>query len=129
MKIGQHQNHLLLSLYDLSHSRNEVARVHGVVGKTEGHRGDLNRRGLKGIRLNDVDSRLKLIFRHGRMFDVLFLNKHQTFQICFKRLVYYFFCKKMCPHRTFQKYFKRSSWDANRMFGQGLKFIIYFLYF
>jgi hypothetical protein len=28
-------------------------------------------RGLKWIRLNDVDSRLKLLFMHGRMFGVL----------------------------------------------------------
>jgi hypothetical protein len=34
-------------------------------------RGDLNRHGLKWIRLNDVDSRLKLLLRHGQTIGVL----------------------------------------------------------
>jgi hypothetical protein len=68
--------------------------MHGGVGKSERRGGDLNRRGLKEIRLNDVNSRLKLLFKHSRMFGVLLLNKekgsHQTFQRYFKHLVYCF---------------------------------------
>jgi hypothetical protein len=79
-------------------SRNVVARMHGGVGKSERRGGDLNRRGLKEIRLNDVNSRLKLLFKHSRMFGVLLLNKekgsHQTFQRYFKHLVYCFWTRK-----------------------------------
>jgi len=46
-------------------------RMHGGVRKFEGHGGDLNRRGLKGIRLNDVNSRLKLLLRYSYTFSVL----------------------------------------------------------
>jgi hypothetical protein len=54
----------------LSFSRNSVTRMHEV-GKSERRGGDLNRCELKWIRLNDVDSWLKLVFRCGQMFEVL----------------------------------------------------------
>jgi hypothetical protein len=43
--------------------------------------------GLKGIRLNHVDNRFKLLFGHGRIFSVLL----RTFGVQFltKKLVYF----------------------------------------
>jgi hypothetical protein len=39
--------------------------------KSEGRRGSFVRCGLEWIWLHDVDSRLKLLFRHGRTFSLL----------------------------------------------------------
>lgn len=64
--------------------------------------------GLNGIKLNDLNSRLKLIFRQGRMFGILFLNR------------------KMSPHRTFEQGFISNVSETRRTFKQQLKFIYYF---
>jgi hypothetical protein len=70
MKMEKHQNDFLLSLESFS-IKDWGDWDPWVRNGSEGREGCLYRCGLEWIRLNDVDSKLKLLFRESQTFDVL----------------------------------------------------------